>query len=113
MPPPASIEADAADPLRADSERSEFEISVEDSRDVGALSQTICLTALNYGLGTCIQDQGVMYPEVLREFCNIPDTKQIIIAIAMGYPDWDFPANQLETPRESVDRITRWCGFDG
>lgn len=80
--------------------------------DIGAVTQNICLTALHYGLGTCIEDQGVMYPEVLRQFCNIPDGKQIIIAIAIGYPNMDFPANQLETPRESVDKITTWCGFD-
>lgn len=80
--------------------------------DIGAVSQNICLTALRYGLGTCIQDQGVMYPEVLRKLCNIPDAKQIIIAIAIGYPNWDFPVNQLESPRESVDEITTWCGFD-
>lgn len=80
--------------------------------DIGTVAQNICLAALNYGLGTCIQDQGVMYPEVLRKFCHIPDTKQIIIAIAIGYPNWDFPANQLETPREPVDKITTWCGFD-
>ncbi len=80
--------------------------------DIGAVAQTVCLAALHYGLGTCIQDQGVMYPEVLRKFCNISDSKQIIIAIAIGYPDWDFPANQLETPRESADKLTAWCGFD-
>lgn len=80
--------------------------------DIGAVTQTICLTALHYGLGTCIQDQGVMYPEVLRKFCNIPDAKQIIIAVAIGYSDWGFPANRLETPRESVDKMTTWCGFD-
>lgn len=79
--------------------------------DIGALTQTVCLAALHYNLGTCIQDQGVMYPEVLRKYCNIPDSRQIIIAIAIGYPDWDFPANQLETPREPLDKITTWCGF--
>jgi len=80
--------------------------------DIGAVTQTICLAALHYGLGTCIQDQGVMYPEVLREHCNIADEKQIIIAVALGYPDWDYPVNQLETPREPVDAITTWCGID-
>ncbi|MEE4357817.1 MAG: nitroreductase [Desulfococcaceae bacterium] len=79
--------------------------------DIGVLTQTVCLAALHYNLGTCIQDQGVMYPEVLRKYCNIPDSRQIIIAIAIGYPDWDFPANQLETPREPLDKITTWCGF--
>ena len=79
--------------------------------DIGAVTQNICLAALHYGLGTCIEDQGVMYPEVLREFCHIPDSKQMIIGIAIGYPNWDFPANRLETPREPVDSITTWCGF--
>lgn len=80
--------------------------------DIGAVTQTLCLAALHYGLGTCIEDQGVMYPDVLRRFGNIPDTKQIVIAIALGYPNWDFPANQLAIPREPADRITTWCGFD-
>ena len=80
--------------------------------DIGAVTQTICLAALHHGLGTCIQDQGVMYPEVLRKFCSIPDTKQIVIAVAVGYPDWDYPANQLETPREPVENMTTWCGVD-
>lgn len=80
--------------------------------DIGTVTQNICLAALHYGLGTCIEDQGVMYPEELRNFCDIPENKQIIIAIAIGYPNWDFPANQLETSREPVDNITTWCGFD-
>lgn len=80
--------------------------------DVGAVTQNICLAALPFGLGTCIEDQGVMYPEVLRKFCCIPEDKQIVIAIAIGYPNWDFPANRLETTRESVDTLTTWCGFD-
>lgn len=58
--------------------------------DLGAVMQTICLAALNVGLGTCIEDQGVLYPEVLREILSIPENKKIIIAIAIGYPDWIF-----------------------
>ncbi|MEZ4527472.1 MAG: nitroreductase [Desulfobacterales bacterium] len=80
--------------------------------DLGAVTQTICLAALHCGLGTCIQDQGVMYPEVLRKFCHIPETKKIVIAVAIGYPNWNFPANRLETAREPADAVTTWCGFD-
>jgi nitroreductase len=80
--------------------------------DFGAISQTICLAALNYGLGTCIEDQGVMYPEVIRKYAGIPESKRIIICIPIGYPDWDFPANRLESKREAVEAITTWCGFD-
>lgn len=79
--------------------------------DIGAAMQTLCLAALNFGLGTCIEDQGGLYPEVLREIAEIPDNKRIIITIAIGYPDRDFPANALVTSRESLDRNTRWVGF--
>ena len=79
--------------------------------DLGAALQNICLSALHFGLGTCIEDQGVLYPGVLREILQIPDNKKIIMAIAIGYPDWDFPANALSSGRESLDKNTRWIGF--
>jgi nitroreductase len=80
--------------------------------DIGAVTQTLCLAALKYGLGTCIEDQGVLYPEVARELAGIPESKRIMIAVAMGYPDSDFPANKLVSPRESADKITTWVGFE-
>ena len=80
--------------------------------DIGALIQTICLAALHFGLGTCIQDQGVAYPEVLRKHGHIPDSKRIIAALTIGYPDWDFPANKVESEREPIANLTTWFGFD-
>jgi nitroreductase len=79
--------------------------------DIGAVTNNICLAALEYGLGTCIEDQGVLYPEVVRELAGIPDAKRLMIAVALGYPDPDFPANQVESTREPVDNITTWIGF--
>ncbi len=80
--------------------------------DIGAVIQTICLTALHFGLGTCIEDQGTMYPAVLRKYARIPEPKRIVIAIAIGYPDWDFPANKVESEREPIKNVTTWLGFD-
>lgn len=79
--------------------------------DIGAAMQNICLAARHFGLGTCIEDQSALYPEVLREIAEIPENKRIIIAIAIGYPDWDFPANDISTERASLDTNTRWVGF--
>ncbi len=79
---------------------------------VGAILQSICLAALNYGLGTCIEGQVVFFPEVVRRFTNIPESRRIVMAIAIGYPDWDFPANKVESKREPVESVTTWCGFD-
>ncbi|MDH4367792.1 MAG: nitroreductase [Dehalococcoidia bacterium] len=80
--------------------------------DIGAVMQTICLVALDFGLATCIEDQGVAYPEVLRKYARIPESKRIIAAIAIGYPDWDFPANRVESEREPIGKVTTWLGFD-
>ncbi|MGL1931208.1 MAG: nitroreductase [Desulfotalea sp.] len=79
--------------------------------DVGAATQNLCLAAHHYGLGTCIEEQGVMFPQVLRDECKIPESKRIIISVALGYPNNDFPANALKTNREPVDNITTWIGF--
>jgi nitroreductase len=80
--------------------------------DIGSATQNICLAALNYGLGTCIANQGITYPEVLHEFAKIPESKRIVISIAIGYPNWDFPANKVVSDREPIENITTWVGFD-
>jgi nitroreductase len=80
--------------------------------DLGAVMQNICLAALHYGLGTCIEDQGVMYPEVVRQHAGIPASKRLVIAIAIGFPDRDDIANTITSSREPVESLTKWIGFD-
>ncbi|MEW6335270.1 MAG: nitroreductase [Thermodesulfobacteriota bacterium] len=80
--------------------------------DIGMVAQTICLVAMHFGLGTCIVGQGLAYPEIIRKHLAVPASKKLMIAIAVGYPDWGFPANRLETPRAPIDEITTWWGFD-
>ncbi len=79
--------------------------------DIGIILQTICLTAYVHGLGTCIMDQGVIFPDVVRKYTGIADTKDVFLCTPIGYPDPDYPANKLVTPRESLDNSTRFVGF--
>jgi len=79
--------------------------------DIGAVVHTISLVALSYGLGTCIQGQGIMFPEVIRKYTSIPESKRLIICITIGYPDMDFPANKLVTDRAPAKDVTQWFGF--
>jgi len=76
--------------------------------DVGAVMQNICLAAMHYGLGTCIHDQGVMYPDTLRKHAGIPEAKRIMIAIAVGYPAQQAPANTVASTRVPIDDIITW-----
>lgn len=80
--------------------------------DIGGIAQTICLVAQNYGLGTCIASQGVLYADIVKQLTKIPKEKKIYWAITIGYPDWDFPANKIKTDREPLRVNTTWLGFD-
>jgi Nitroreductase len=77
---------------------------------LGSISQTIALAAVNFGLGTCIEQDSVLYPQVIRQVTGIPESQKIAIAIAIGYPDWDFPANKLQSAREPLSNIATWQG---
>jgi len=79
---------------------------------IGSVTQTIALAALKYGLGTCIMAQGVSYPQVIQEVTGVSDSKQLVIALSIGYPDWNAPANKIYTTREPLEKITTWAGFD-
>ena len=79
--------------------------------DIGLITQTLCLTAVKHGLGTCIQAQGVSYPNLIREMFNLPDSQIMVIAIAIGYPDLANPANQFKSGRVPVEDLTTWIGF--
>jgi len=76
--------------------------------DVGIIVQSISLLAVDYDLGTCIEAAAVRYPDILREHLDIPDSKNMVIGIAIGYPDWDSPYNEYRSTRESLDVLVRW-----
>jgi len=78
--------------------------------DIGIVTQTIALAAQEYGLGTCILGDAAAYPDEVRRIAGIPESKRIIIGIAIGYPDWDDPLNSLQTEREPVEELVTWCG---
>lgn len=79
--------------------------------DMGCLAQSVCLAAMEYGLGTCVEYQAVTYQRGIREVLGIPASKKPVCGIAIGYPDPEFPANAVVTEREPVDQKIRWFGF--
>ena len=80
--------------------------------DCGLVAENIMLLATKHGLGTIAQIQAVVYPDVLRKVLEIPDSKLIVLGIAVGYPDRDDPVNQLRSEREPLDTVSTWYGFD-
>ncbi len=79
----------------------------------GIMIQTIMLAALDYGLGTVAEFAVVEYPEVVRKILNIPESKILLVGLAIGYPDMEDKVNSLWTEREPLDNLAKWYGFDG
>jgi len=86
-------------------------INVWSLYDSGSIVQNIMLLATNYGLGTVAQAQSVIYPDIIRKFVPIHESKLIALGVAIGYPDWDNPANGMRTQREPLDEVVTWYGF--
>ena len=79
--------------------------------DMGAICYGITLAAWDRGLGTVINGQGIMRSDIVREVANIPPEQGIMTCVAMGYPDDEFPANAVVSPREPIDSFVQWHGF--
>jgi nitroreductase len=80
--------------------------------DCGAVTTALVNAAWSRGLGCVINSQGIMQSPVVREHAGIPDDQVIMKAVAMGWPDPDFPANAVVSHRKSVDEAARFVGFD-
>jgi nitroreductase len=79
--------------------------------DCGLITQNIMLLATERGLGTIAQAQAVIYPDIIREVLEIPDSHLIVLGLAIGYPDWEDPINNIKTDRVELDGISKWYGF--
>jgi nitroreductase len=80
--------------------------------DCGAVTTALVNAAWSRGLGCVINSQGIMQSPVVREHAGIPEDQVIMKAVALGWPDPDFPANAVVSLRKSVDEAARFMGFD-
>ena len=80
--------------------------------DCGAVTTALVNAAWSRGLGCVINSQGIMQSPVVREHAGIAEDQVIMKAIALGYPDEDFPANAVVSNRKSVDEATTFVGFN-
>jgi len=80
--------------------------------DIGLSLENLMLTAWNYGVGSCALSAAVLYPDVLRRVLGIPESKRIIVGVALGHPDFSSNAATLRSEREPMEALVTWHGFD-
>ena len=72
---------------------------------VGMFLQNLWLTAINEGLGVCLQESWSIYPKTVKKVIDCPDNEIIWCGIAMGYPNNEDPINNYRTSRDSIDKF--------
>jgi nitroreductase len=77
--------------------------------DLGSVGTLICCAALQEGLGTIYLAASMHFPDIVRRILDIPDTRKIVIGIAVGKPNLDHPAGRFRSDREPVDTILRFA----
>ena len=80
--------------------------------DCGGIVNALVNAAWSRGLGAVVNSQGIMQSPVVREHAGIPEDQVIMICVAMGYPNDDFPANAVVSKRRAVGEVASFVGFD-
>jgi nitroreductase len=76
--------------------------------DVGTALSYLVLAAHALGLVTCPIGLIAAYGDEIKDLLNIPENKNVVIGIALGYPDWENPVSQYKSSRQSVGNLVRW-----
>jgi len=76
--------------------------------DIGIALGYFVLTAHEFGLGTCPIGLILAYEDEIKDLLNIPENKNIVIGVALGYPDWNIPINRFKSPRDNLEKFIRW-----
>lgn len=76
--------------------------------DLGIFAQTLILAAHASGLGACMLGSACFYADAVRKFLNLPESKQLVIGIALGYADREALINKFKSDRISLDGFVQW-----
>jgi nitroreductase len=76
--------------------------------DIGIILGYLVLTAHYFGLGTCPIGLITAYEDEIKDLLNIPENKNVVIGVALGYPDLQSPINRFKSPREDLEKMVRW-----
>ena len=80
------------------------DLGLPDALGVGMYLQTLLLALTERDVGSCVQVSIALYPDVVRREMGIPEDLEVLCGVSIGYPDPAFPANNLDIPRNPVER---------
>ena len=76
--------------------------------DIGVALGYVLLAAHHFGLATCPVGLITAYEDDVKDLLNIPGNKNVVIGVALGYPDLQSSINRFKSPREDLEKLVRW-----
>jgi len=80
--------------------------------DCGLFLQTLMLAAQVRGVVTCPQVSFVRFQSIIAEQLDLGPEELVTCGMSCGYEDETAAVNRLDMPREPLDSLSRWYGFD-
>ena len=75
--------------------------------DLGALGNSIVLSATAKGIASMTAYHFVKYPEMLHQELDIPEDEKIIVGIGLGYRDKGATVNQIRSTRDELEEVLK------
>lgn len=88
------------------------EFGIREAADLGMYAQTIMLSAVANGLGSCPQTALSFHADLVREEAGFGPENKLLFGISLGYIDDDHPANRCRTDRAAIDQVVTFVGSD-
>ena len=80
--------------------------------DCGLFLQSLMLGAQVRGLATCPQVSFVRFQSVIAEQLGLGPDEVVTCGMSCGYENEQAAVNHLGMPREPIERVARWLGFE-
>ena len=78
--------------------------------DLGLFAGYLLLSAHALGLGTCPIGLITAFADDIREELSIREERDVVLGIAVGYPDGAAPVNRVHSDRAPLSEFVRWRG---
>ncbi len=76
--------------------------------DIGSFMAYLVISAAGHGLGSCPIGLVKSYEDEIKGVLNIPESKNLVISVALGRPDPSAPVNEFKSSRAQLHEFLRW-----
>jgi nitroreductase len=76
--------------------------------DVGSFLAYLLLAATAHGVGSCPIGLVTAYADEIKDHLNVPESKTLVISVALGFPETGAAVNEFRCPRVPVREFVRW-----